>query len=134
MSMTRPIEALPRGDFSPLSCPCPYGAHRFFPIITQGFNPGSSRPGDTRAPAAVVVKEGYIYDQTYRGSASRGLQSPFLSVPLRGTPLLPNNSPGLQSWEALCAGRKSSKRTKSMTRPIEALPRGDFSPLFYPCP
>ena len=60
--MTRPIEALPRGDFSP----------------------GSSRPGGTRAPAAGGVKEGYIYDQTYRGSASRGLQSPFLPVPLSG--------------------------------------------------
>src|SRR5690554_2947358 len=70
------------------------GAHRFFPIITQGFNPGSSRPGGTRAPAAGaskkemavtrVVKEGYIYDQTYRGFASRGLQSPFLPVPLKG--------------------------------------------------
>src|SRR5690554_251537 len=30
------------------------------------------------------VKEGYICDQTYRGSASRGLQSPFLPVPLSG--------------------------------------------------
>src|SRR5690554_5377472 len=56
-----------------------------------------------------VVKEEYICDQTYRGFASRGLQSPFLPVPLRGTPLLPNNSPGLQSWVV-------------------------FSPLFYPCP
>jgi len=146
--MTRPIEALPRGDFSPLSCPCPYGAHRFFPIIAQDFSPGSSSvPFFTRAPlggtplplnhnpgfqpwvvpawghpcpcgcrsskkemaVTRVVKEGYIYDQTYRGSASRGLQSPFLPVPLRGTPLPPNNSPGLQSWVV-------------------------FSPLFYPCP
>src|SRR5690554_7776535 len=56
-----------------------------------------------------VVKEDKLYDQTYRGSASRGLQSPFLPVPLRGTPLLPNHSPGLQSWVV-------------------------FSPLFYPCP
>src|SRR5690554_2104945 len=60
------------------------GAHRFFPIITQGFNPGSSRPGGTRAPAAGVVKEDKVYDQTYRGFASRGLQSPFLPVPLSG--------------------------------------------------
>src|SRR5690554_7114905 len=70
------------------------GAHRFFPIITRGFNPGSSRPGGTRAPAARGVKEGYVYDQihqegdgcdqTYRGSASRGLQSPFLFVPPTG--------------------------------------------------
>src|SRR5690554_5050998 len=121
--MTRPIEALPRGDFSPLSCPCPYGAHRFFPIIAQDFSPGSSSvPFFTRAPlggtplplnnnpgfqpwvvpawghpcpcgcrsskkemaVTRVVKEGYIYDQTYRGSASRGLQSPFLPVPLSG--------------------------------------------------
>ena len=28
-----------------------------------------------------VVKEGEVCDQTYRGSASRGLQSPFLPVP-----------------------------------------------------
>src|SRR5690554_6514410 len=106
MAMTRPIEAQPRGDFSPLSCPCPYGAHRFLSIITQGFNPGS---------------EDKLYDQTYRGSASRGLQSPFLPVPLRGTPLLPNNSPGLQSWVVLRAGRKSSKRTKSVTRSSKKL-------------
>src|SRR5690554_2823003 len=39
------------------------GAHRFFPIITQGFNPGSSRPGGTRAPAAGDVKEGDGCDQ-----------------------------------------------------------------------
>src|SRR5690554_7374225 len=45
-----------------------------------------------------VVKEGYICDQTYRGLASRGLQSPFLPVPLRGTPLLPNHNPGFQPW------------------------------------
>ena len=31
-----------------------------------------------------VVKEDKLYDQTYRGSASRGLQSPFLLVPLSG--------------------------------------------------
>src|SRR5690554_2310310 len=68
-----------------------------------------------------VVKEGYICDQTYRGSASRGLQSPFLLVPLRGTPLLPNNSPGLQSWVVLRAGRKSSKQTKSVTRSSKKL-------------
>src|SRR5690554_3365361 len=59
------------------------GAHRFFPIITQSFNPGS---------------EDKLYDQTYRGSASRGLQSPFLPVPLRGTPLLSNHNPGFQPW------------------------------------
>src|SRR5690554_3168271 len=83
--MTRPIEALPRGGFSPLFLPVPLsGAHRFLPIITQGFNPGSSRPGGTRAPAAGVVKEDKLYDQTYRGFASRGLQSPFLPVPLTG--------------------------------------------------
>src|SRR5690554_1516328 len=82
------------------------GAHRFLSIITQGFNPGS---------------EDKLYDQTYRGSASRGLQSPFLPVPLRGTPLLPNNSPGLQSWVVLRAGRKSSKRTKSVTRSSKKL-------------
>src|SRR5690554_1850499 len=81
-----------------------------------------------------VVKEGYICDQTYRGSASRGLQSPFLPVPLRGTPLPPNNSPGLQSWEAMRAGRKSSKKTSSMTRPIEALPRGGLQSPFLPVP
>src|SRR5690554_5799185 len=81
-------------------------AHRFFPIITQGFNPGS---------------EDKLCDQTYRGSASRGLQSPFLPVPLRGTPLPPNNSPGLQSWVDLRAGRKSSKQTKSVTRVVKKL-------------
>src|SRR5690554_4112120 len=69
MAVTRPIEALPRGDFSPLFYPCPYGAHRFFPIIAQDFSPGSSSvPFFTRAP-------------------------------LGGTPLPLNNSPGLQSWE-----------------------------------
>src|SRR5690554_983326 len=31
-----------------------------------------------------VVKEGDGCDQTYRGSASRGLQSPFMPVPLWG--------------------------------------------------
>src|SRR5690554_2734636 len=71
------------------------GAHRFFPIITQGFNPGSSaawghpcpcgcRSSKKEMAVTKVVKEGYIYDQTYRGSASRGLQSPFLPVPLSG--------------------------------------------------
>src|SRR5690554_7693044 len=173
--MTRPIEALPRGDFSPLSCPCPYGAHRFFPIIAQDFSPGSlagrpkvvkadkvcdqifkevivydqgprvstlgrPRPGGTRAPAAGDVKEDKLYDQTYRGSASRGLQSPFLPVPLRGTPLLPNHNPGFQPWVVRGLGAPvplrlgSSKKISSMTRPTEALPRGDFSPLFCPCP
>jgi len=39
------------------------GAHHFFSIITQGFNPGSSRPGGTRAPAAGGVKEGEVCDQ-----------------------------------------------------------------------
>jgi len=29
-----------------------------------------------------VFKEGAVYDQMHRGSASRGLQSPFMSVPL----------------------------------------------------
>src|SRR5690554_3190111 len=69
------------------------------------------RLGTSKKEMAVtkVVKEDKLYDQTYRGSASRGLQSPFLPVPLRGTPLPPNNSPGLQSWVV-------------------------FSPLFYPCP
>jgi len=33
---------------------------------------------------ARVVKEGEVCDQTYRGFASRGLQSPFLPVPLKG--------------------------------------------------
>src|SRR5690554_5582625 len=132
------------------------GAHRFFPIITQGFNPGSSaawghpcpcgcRSSKKTSSVTKVVKEGYIYDQTYRGFASRGLQSPFLFVPLSGahrflpiiaqdfspgsssvpfftrapigsTPLLPNHNPGLQSWVVLRAGRKSSKQTKSVTR------------------
>src|SRR5690554_8201620 len=45
-----------------------------------------------------VVKEDKLYDQAYRGLASRGLQSPFLSVPLRGTPLPPNHNPGFQPW------------------------------------
>ena len=67
-----------------------------------------------------VVKEDKLYDQAYRGLASRGLQSPFLPVPLRGTPLLPNHSPGLQSWVVLRAGRKSSKKTTSMTRVVKA--------------
>src|SRR5690554_5870936 len=103
------------------------GAHRFFPIITQGFNPGSSRPGGTRAPAAGVVKEDKLYDQTYRGSASRGLQSPFLPVPLRGTPLPPNNSPGFQPWVALRAGRRSSDKKEQpwvMTKPVRRAPQG----------
>ena len=46
------------------------GAHHFFPIITQGFNPGSSRPGGTRAPAAWVVKEGDGCDQGRQSSQS----------------------------------------------------------------
>src|SRR5690554_3365363 len=97
--MTRPIEALPRGDFSPLSCPCPYGAHRFFPIITQGFNPGS---------------EDKLYDQTYRGSASRGTSVPFFTrAPIGGTPLLPNHNPGLQSWVDLRVGQEIRKTPKA---------------------
>src|SRR5690554_590948 len=39
------------------------GAHRFLPIITRDFSPGSSRPGGTRAPAAGVVKEDKLCDQ-----------------------------------------------------------------------
>src|SRR5690554_6794083 len=40
-----------------------------------------------------------------RGEASRGLQSPFfVRAPVGGTPLCLNHGPGLQSWEALCAG------------------------------
>src|SRR5690554_6351063 len=128
ISITRPIEALPRGDFSPLSCPCPYGAHRFFPIITQGFNPGSSRPGGTRAPTAGDVKEDKLYDQTYRGSASRGVQSPFLPVPLRGTPLLPNNSPGFQPWVALRAGRGPTRRPRNKKN-SQGHALGAFPPL-----
>src|SRR5690554_6363339 len=81
-----------------------------------------------------VVKEDGLYDLTYRGSASWGLQSHFLPVPLSGahrffpiiaqdfspgsssvpflirapiggTPLCLNHGPGLRSWEALCVGR-----------------------------
>src|SRR5690554_2855603 len=65
--MTRPIEALPRGDFSPLSCPCPYGAHRFFPIIAQDFSPGSlaGRPKVVKADKVCdqIFKEVIVYDQ-----------------------------------------------------------------------
>ena len=54
-----------------------------------------------------VVKEGYIYDQTYRGSASRGLQSPFLPVPLSGAhrffPIIAQDfSPGSSSVPFFC--------------------------------
>src|SRR5690554_5907103 len=106
--MTRRIEALPRGDFSPLSCPCPYGAHRFFPIIAQDFSPG--RPA--RRPK--VVKADKLYDQTYRGSASRGLQSPFLPVPLSGAhrflPIIAQDfSPG-----SSCAPAASHQRKKNI--------------------
>src|SRR5690554_3953318 len=46
-------------------------------------------------------KEGEVYDQMYRGSASRGDFSPlFCPCPYGGTPLFPNHGPGLQSWEA----------------------------------
>src|SRR5690554_6362344 len=67
-----------------------------------------------------------VYDQTDRGVASRGLQSPFLYVPFRAhrpVPIIAQDfSPGL------------SKKERRMTRQIEAEPRGDFSPLFYTCP
>src|SRR5690554_6946601 len=68
--MTRPIEAQPRGDFSPLSCPCPYGAHRFLPIIAQDFSPGSlaGRPKVVKADKVCdqIFKEVIVYDQGLR--------------------------------------------------------------------
>src|SRR5690554_7107519 len=44
------------------------------------------RLGSSKKEMAVtkVVKEDKVCDQTYRGFASRGLQSPFLPVPLSG--------------------------------------------------
>src|SRR5690554_935475 len=108
------------------------GAHRFFPIITQGFNPGSSRPGGTRAPTAGVVKEGDGCDQTYRGSASRGLQSPFLPVPLSGAhrffPIIAQGfNPG---WPcAPAVAQRVGQEIKKLPRPR----LGSFSP-FINCP
>src|SRR5690554_865527 len=99
------------------------------PRVSTLGRPGLGAPvplrlGTSKKEMAVtkVVKEDKLYDQTYRGSASRGLQSPFLPVPLRGTPLPPNNSPGLQSWEALRAGRKSSEKNEHSPGPrVETL-------------
>src|SRR5690554_986806 len=54
--MTRSIEALPRADFSP-------------------------RAWGTCAPSLWGVKEGNLYDQIYRGSASSGLQSAYKNAP-----------------------------------------------------
>src|SRR5690554_6281292 len=72
-----------------------------------------------------VVKEGYVYDQTYRGSASRGLQPPFLPVPLRGTPLPPNHNPGFQPWVVPAWGHpcpcgcRSSKKEMAVTKVVK---------------
>src|SRR5690554_942714 len=72
-----------------------------------------------------VVKADKLYDQTYRGFASRGLQSPFLPVPLRGTPLLPNHNPGFQPWVVRGLGAPvplrlgASKETSSMTTVVK---------------
>src|SRR5690554_6311852 len=72
-----------------------------------------------------VVKEGDGCDQTYRGSASRGLQSPFLPVPLRGTPLPPNHNPGFQPWVVPAwghpcpCGQGSSKKERSVTKVVK---------------
>src|SRR5690554_6289331 len=119
------------------------------PRVSTLGRPGLGAPvplrlGTSKKEMAVtkVVKEDKLCDQTYRGSASRGLQSPFLPVPLSGahhflsilaqdfspgsssvpfftrapdggTPLPPNNSPGLQSWEP-CAPAASHQRKKNI--------------------
>src|SRR5690554_2133867 len=104
-----------------------------------------------------VVKGDKLYDQTYRGSASRGLQSPFLPVPLKGahhffpiiaqdfspgsssvpfftcaplggTPLLPNHSPGFQPWVALRGGRGPTHRPKNK-KSSQGHALGAFPPL-----
>src|SRR5690554_6948792 len=61
------------------------------PRVSTLGRPGLGAPvplrlGTSKKEMAVtkVVKEDKLYDQTYRGSASRGLQSPFLPVPLTG--------------------------------------------------
>src|SRR5690554_3492672 len=76
------------------------------------------RLGSSKKEMAVtkVVREGYIYDQTYRGSASRGLQSPFLPVPLSGAhrffPIIAQDfSPG-----STCAPAVSRQSRQSLYR------------------
>src|SRR5690554_8224587 len=82
-----------------------------------------------------VVKEGYIYHQTYRGSTSRGLKSPFLFVPLTGAhrflPIIAQDfSPGRPCAPAANRQRKmniaqvSGLKPWVMTKPVRRAPQG----------
>src|SRR5690554_3457330 len=101
--MTRQLEAVPRGDFSPLFGTRPYRGHPFLLNNGPGLQPWIRKIKAGFTPAFLFKIQG-CYDQADRGCASGGLQSPFLFVPLSGAHrffliMAQDFSPGLQyNW------------------------------------